>query len=289
VIALPHGWSRIASVGSDIFASPDRRSQVRYRARVAPLQRFAAIADETLAELPEWRTTGAGRRERIVTHEGEYAFGLAYAGRWFDAEARRYVGVVYGDNSYDVLDAIALGGESIEPRARTMLHGASLRLGLRKRRYFYDRPADWHGHATGLTTHWFPPTFPARPTTIIIYPANPTNEQPQGVFDALIAHFESEGAELRELENPTPITARHGLEGVHWRLACVAPSSPSIARDLVILARGAFTYVLQLDSCHELDYDACAVFLAIARSVEPVPLGGPLGATEPGTVFSHYL
>jgi hypothetical protein len=281
VIALPDGWLRIASVGEDIFASPDRTRQIRYRSRVTPLRRFAEIVDEALGELPEWRTRSVGVRERTVTAEGEHAFGVAVAGTWLDREAQRYIGAVYGDDCYDMLDALA--GEPLAGRA--LLQTATLRLGVRRRRFFYERPTGWHGHATGLTTHWFPPRFPARPTTIVVYPANPTNEQPQAVYDAMLAHHHAEGGDLRELASPAPIAATGGLEGVHWRLAFVAPGAPSIARDLVVLARQPYTYALQLDSCHELDYDACAIFLALARSVEPVPVGGVSAAT----VFSHYL
>ncbi len=103
----------------------------------------------------------------------------------------------------------------------------------------------------------------------------------------MLAHHHAEGGELRELASPAPIAAASGLEGVHWRLALVAPGAPSIARDLVVLARHPYTYALQLDSCHELDYDACAVFRALARSVEPVPVGGVAAAGD--AVFSHYL
>ena len=290
MIVWPEGWRRIALVGTDMFASPDRRQLVRYRMRSAPLRRVADVIDATLGELSEWQTHAVGARERIVTHEGEHAYGIAVAGRWLGDDARRYVGVIYGDDFYDVLDVIALGDAPIDARGRVLVHGASLHLGVRRRRYFYERPPGWHGHATGLTTHWFPPMFPARPATIIVYPANPTNEQPQAVLEMMIAHHASLGAELREIEPAVAITARHDLAGLHWTLACIAPDSPRIARDLVVFARRSFTYALQLDVMHGRDLEARAQFLMLVRSVEPVPVGIAYVAGEHDTaaVFSHY-
>ncbi len=287
MIVLPETWSRTSSVGTDVFASPDRTWQIRYRMRVTPLRRVAAIVDDALAELPEWRSHTAAPREHLVTHEGEHAFGVSLAGAWLGGPARRYIAVIYGDDFFDVLDAIALGVPAIDDRMRLLVRTATLRLGSRRRRYFYDRPSGWHGHATGLTAHWFPPTFPARPSTIIVYPANPTNDEPQAVFDAMVAHHQTFGTELRELEPPAAIAARDGLTGLHWSLTCLAPNAPTIARDLVIYMKGAYTYALQLDSWHGPDHPARALFLALARSAAPVPTGGAIASES--TVFSHYV
>ena len=118
MISLPEGWRRVASAGSDVYVTPDRRCQVRYHARLTPIRRVAAVVDDALAGVPEWRTQSVAPRERIVTHEGEYAFAIAIAGTWLGDDARRYLGVIYGDDTYDVLDAIALDGESFDtPRA----------------------------------------------------------------------------------------------------------------------------------------------------------------------------
>ncbi len=180
--------------------------------------------------------------------------------------------------------------EVSDARARILLHGASLQLGARKRRYFYDRPVGWHGHTTGLVTHWFPAQFPAQPSTIIVYPANPTHEEPHAIFEAVVAHQQSVGAELRDVSSPTPIAGRHELEGLHWRLTCTPGGGPVVHRDLVVFVRHSLTYALQLDSVRASDEDARATFLALARSVEPVPHGGILaGATRASLAFSHYL
>jgi hypothetical protein len=287
VIALPPSWRRTSSVGADVFASPDRAIQIRYRSRIAPLRRAAAVIDEALAALPEWHTEQTAPRERFVTREGEHAFGAPATGTWLGQPARRYIAAIYGDDFYDVLDAIALGDRPIVAPARELAQTAMLRLGIRRRRYFYEPPPGWHGHATGLAASWFPPLFPARPTTIVVYPANPTNERPHTIYDAMVAQHAAEGSEVRELEHPMPFVARSGLEGMHWRFALVAPGAVPIARDLVVFARKPYTYALQLDSLHQLDFDLCSVFLALAASVEPVGVGA--ATSSDSSVFSHYV
>ena len=290
MIALPDGWRAETAIGSLVFADPERTIQARYRMRVAPIARVGAVVDAALAALPGWRTEAIGGRERFATHEGEHVLGVAISGTWLDAPARRYVGVVYADDHMNILDAVGVGEAPIEPRARALLHGATLGLGARRRRYFYQRPAGWRGHATGLVTHWFPARFPARPATIVVYPANPTHEAPHAVFDAVIAHQQSVGAEPTEVSAPAPIVARQGLEGLHWTLSCMPSGGPRVHRDLVVFVRRAFTYALQLDAAHQPDAEARATFLDLARSVEPIPPGGA-GAMDPTAqaIFSHYV
>lgn len=290
MIGIPDGWRSENTIGSVVFASPDQNTQVRYRMRLAPLRRFSGVVDEAVASLREWSTTQATPRERLITHEGEHAFGVSLEGTWLGTAARRFIGAIYADDYLNVLDVISLGADAADARARILLHGASLHLGDRKRRYFYDRPDGWHGHTTGLVTHWFPAHFPARPSTIIVYPANPTHEAPYAVFEAVVAHQQTVGAELLDVSSPVPIAGRQELEGLHWRLTCTPGGAPVVHRDLVVFVRRSLTYALQLDSVRASDDEARATFLALARSVEPVPQGGILASGPRASLaFSHYL
>jgi hypothetical protein len=290
VIALPEGWRRVTAVGVELYTAPDHSAYVRYRMRVAPLRRVSTIVAAVVAELPEWATSRIGSRERIATHEGELAFGVLLDGRWLGAPARRYIGAIYGDDFYDVVDAIVLddvGGSALEAVTRTLVRGATLGLGVRPRRYFYRRPAGWHGHATGLVTHWFPPKFPARPTTIVVYPATPTNEQPNAVLEAMVAHHHATGGTVLAFGEPVQIAAASGLAGSHWTMTFEWSTGRTVVRDLAVFSRGAYTYALQLDSVSGSDATARRVFLELASSVEPI---AALGATDPGSyaAFSHY-
>lgn len=290
MIPLPDGWRQLASVGSEILVSPDRAVQLRYRTRL-PLRRFDAVVDEALGALPEWRLAARGARERLITHEGEYAFAVTADGHWLDSPAQRFLGVVYGDDFCNVLDAVSIEATPFAARARLLLASTSLQLGLRRRRYFYDLPAGWHGHATGLVSHWFPALFPARPATIVVYPAAPIHEPAHAVYEAVVRQQQALGSDLRTAAPPAAITTRHGLTGQHWRMTWAPASGPPVHRDLVVLVLGAYTYVLQLDVVHAPDPDARATFLALARSVEPIATGGAPAAAEPGgyAVFSHYV
>lgn len=290
MILIPEGWRSDSTIGAIVFASPNNTTQVRYRMRLAPLRRFSDLLDEALASLREWSTDRTTPRERLVTHEGEHAFGVSLEGNWLGTPARRFIGAVYADDYQNVLDVISLGADAGDAQGRILLHSASLQLGDRKRRYFYDRPEGWHGHTTGLVTHWFPAKFPARPSTIIVYPANPTHEEPHAVFEAVVAHQQTVGAELRDVSSPATIEGRDDLEGLHWRLTCTPGGGPVVHRDLVVFVRRSLTYALQLDAVHASDDEARATFLALARSVEPVPQGGILaGGTRTSLAFSHYL
>ena len=299
MIEIPEGWRRITSVGSDVVANPARTVQARYTSHITPLVPFAATVAAAMAAMPEWRTTAQDARHRVVTAEGEYAYGALLTGTWLGEPAQRYLGVVYGDDAMSLLDVldvsggVGLGGGragTVEAQARELLGSVTLRLGVRPRRYFYLRPEGWHGHATGLVTHWFPAAFPARPATIVVYPAAPTHEEPFTVYDALVRHERAQGARV-EIAAPTqPITARDGLAGSHWSIACHSPGRV-VHRDLVVLGRAPHTYALQLDAYRTVDAGARAAFLALARSVEPLPVGGmaaPVPAADAGG-FAHFL
>lgn len=294
MIAIPEGWRQLTSVGADVHVNPGRTLQMRYECRVAPLRRFAEIVDAALAAMPEWRTNGPTTRQRIVTTEGEYAYGIALSGTWLGAPAQRYLGVVYGDDFMNVLDMLGVEADglpgAIESQARALLASSSLALGLRTRRYFYEQPATWHGHATGLVTHWLPARFPSRPTMLVVYPAAPTYEEPFAVHDALVGHERALGATVEHARPMAEITARDGLGGLHWSLTCTT-SGRVVHRDLVVLARAPYTYAMQLDAFRSVDADAQTTFLALARSVEPLPTAGAttadLGAD--GGAFANVL
>jgi len=287
VIHLPERWIAETAIDTVVYANPERTIQVRYRMRVAPLRRVQSVVDEALASVSAWHTTTVAPRERFVTHEGEYAFAVACEGTWLGQPARRLVGIAYADDYMNTLDSISLGAGPPDPRPRVLLHSVSMHLGTRRRRYFYASPPGWHGHATGLVTHWFPAQFPARPATIVVYPANPTHEEPQAVFDAVIAHQQAMGAELTSLASPDKIVSKFGLEGQHWRVVVATPRGPQVHRDLVVFVRRSYTYALQLDTARASDDDARAVFLSLAATVEPVPQGGLIGSTD-GTAHSAF-
>lgn len=67
-------------MGAVVAANPGRTLSLRYQARLAPLRTVAAIVPDALGSMPEWSTERVEARERLVTHEGEYAYAIAAGG-----------------------------------------------------------------------------------------------------------------------------------------------------------------------------------------------------------------
>lgn len=283
MISVPDGWKRLAGVGSDTFISPDRSLWVRHQLRQAPLRRFAEVAESALAALPEWTTHALSVRVRSVTFEGEHAHAIHAQGTWLGAPAERVIGMVVGDDVYETVDAIGVGAPAFADLALGFVRSVVLNLGVRPRLYYYARVPGWPGHATGLVTHYFPPEFPARPTTVVVYPATPTREEPQGIYDAFVRTQTAGGMQLVSSALPAPIATESGLSGWRWSFACTASAAldaPLVHRELVVLASPPFTYALQLDQFRAPDEDARKQFLMLVSTVEPVPLAGTLASPQ---------
>ncbi len=279
MILVPEGWRRISGVGSDTFTSPDRSLWVQHRLRQTPLRRFADVVETTLAAIPEWTTRELSIRVRTVTLEGEHAHAIHAHGTWLGSPAERVVGMVVGDDTYETVDTIGVGAHAFADLALGFTRSVVLNLGIRPRRYYYARIPGWQGHVTGLVTHFFPPEFPARPTTLVVYPATPTREDPQGVYDALVRTQTATGMQLVSSAPPAPVTTDVGLTGWRWSFACTSSSerdAPLVHRELVVLASPPFTYTLQLDQFRDPDDDARKQFLILVNTAEPVPLAGTL-------------
>lgn len=278
MIRVPDGWRRVAGADALLLTAPDGTGHLRYRERVGPLRRVDDLVAETLAGPPEWRTLVTGAREPITTHEGEHAFWVPVAGQLLGAPARRFVGVIYGDDCADIIDAVAIGataGQRLATLTRELCRDASLGLGVRRRRYLYRIPEGWQASANGLVASFYPPGFPRRPATLVVYPANPSSEPPETVFDSLLRFEEANGLALTRRVGPEPISAQGDLAGKRWHLVARGrTSAPPLQRDLVIFARAPYVYCLHLDVVGVGDGVARAAFLDLARSVEPVPPPG---------------
>jgi hypothetical protein len=295
VIPIPVGWRARVGDGVTVLTRDAGGARLRYRERVAPLQPVQALVRATLAEAPEWRTLAVGARERIITAEGELAFWVPAAGELLGAPARRFIGVVYGDDFADVLDLLVSDTASAAGLAhlsRELTRDTALRLGVRPRRYGFAPPPGWHGRAVGLAAHYYPPDFPLRPATIVVYPANPIADPPEAVFDALLAHDEGRGFTLTALAPPRPLDGAEGAAGKHWRLAG-RTAGVEVTRDLVVLIKPPYAYSLHLDALPAADLEAArAAFFALVASIEPVPAPGlrqvppPVEALELFTSYS---
>src|SRR5262249_59174573 len=130
MIRVPPGWRRAAGAGAVLLVG--NQGKIRSRERVGPLRRVAELLDQTLAGAPDWRTLHVGARQRITTQEGEHAFWVPATGELLGAPASRFIGIVYGDDFANVLDAVGAGkAEAIAELSRGLVRDASLGLGVR--------------------------------------------------------------------------------------------------------------------------------------------------------------
>jgi hypothetical protein len=291
VIPVPVGWRAQVGSGVTTLVREGGGARLRYRERVAPLATVAEHVATTLAATAGWRTLAVGARERIITAEGELAFWVPAAGELAGAAARRFIAVVYGDDFANVLDLLVsdvAAAAGLAHLSRELVRDCALRLGPRPRRYGFTPPPGWRGRAVGLAAHYYPPEFPARAATMVIYPANPVEGPAEAVFDALLAHDEGRGYTLTALAAPRAVDGADGLAGKHWQLAG-RTGGATVSRDLVVLVKPPYAYSLYLDVLPSADLDAArAAFLAVVESIEPVPTPGLRQIAPPAEALDMF-
>lgn len=256
--------------GLALFPSEGRaRGGIRIRERLRPLRSARALASALVAEMgmPDLEI---GPIERITTAEGEYAALTTIRGQGFE----RALAFVFGDDFYTLIDAAATQpGDVVTFRTltRDLAYYYSLGLGeLRRRRYWYEPPAQWLGFPRGLITEWHPPDYPNHAAMIAAFAARPIDESVAGVLDRALHELRWTGFSQTALDE-RPLRNRHGLTGVLW---CVKGSYAGGAlhhQDIAMLTDNRFFYVARLESLPSRLEEGRAVFAALFDSIEPLP------------------
>ncbi len=269
---------------------PAGGGRIRVYERLRPVLRASQVVQRVLDDDPAYRLGGVSRAQPFVTSDGEHGAWIDLQGTRDEASVRRAIAIIFADEFVVAFDILAIQLErwdELELTARELVVAHELGLGIRRRRYLYTPPPGWTGLARGLVGYFYPPGFPNDRAFLVVQPAIPVPEVPDGL-----------GAELGDGLAPsgTPIDrAIEGVEGLHARHVVLAGtalrSHQPLVRHAIIQHAPPYLYVMRLDHPGVADDDEVpAVLAATARSIVPVPNPGARVIPRPGTavLFDHW-
>jgi hypothetical protein len=261
MIGQPPGWTRQVSGSRVVLLPPGgtNHGAIRYDERKTPQKVLSAILAEQLSSEREFRVEATGSWERLVTIEGELGAAITVNGSIGADAAQRDLGVVYLDDAYALIDGYCVHPDEFamfSATVRELTRGDSHFLGVRRRRFEYTPPRNWHARARGFVAEWFPRTFPSERVTIMVWPAMPRRVL---TADAFIERVASEAGGTQTRETAT----LHTLGG--QRLVI---DHPGRHRSLVVLEDDRYIYPLQVEA-NTTAYDD--VLHGVVTSIHPIP------------------
>jgi len=298
VITPPAHWTQHHGVHLVTLYPPEGGGRIRVYERLRPLPRLSEVVAFVVDRDPAFRVTGLYDATELVTTEGEHGAWVRVAGRRDDAPVVRLVGAVYGDEYALAIDTLVVVPEratQLEAVTRGLLLGASLGLGVRRRRYRYAPPPGWSAIPTGLIANWYPPDYPANRTNLVVLPAEPSTDDPETTFARFLAGEREGGRYGDGAITEAPLVTDDGLAGRRWSFDGVARGpGPAPRHELAAFGDAPYLYVLRMESrVGERVDEHRAIFDAVARSVRPVPAAGrPAGfggAPPPSEAFGHWF
>lgn len=248
---------------------------IRYRERLRPLRSLAEVVRDKPAGV-DVTITRIGEVTPLMTHEGEFAAAVDLEGTSKEMPVQYSIGVVFADDWYSELVAVAHGRAQFSMFAGTMrelLRGDQLMLGVRRRRYSYKPPAGWSGYSRlPMFATWFPPEFPSSPTSITMYPAIPATQH----GELNIAHLRlgpvAPAQILGELSPRSDVQMESGLVGSGWNFAIRDEAGRDLVRRVIMLRDERYIYASHLDA-RPSDIDRwIATWKELVESIQPLPL-----------------
>lgn len=272
MIPTPPGWMRLVRRDYVHLRSPKDRpvGEIKVRELHGVPRSARLLVAERLAANASFQPTTIGAPERLTTEEGEHAAIVRVDGQVSTVPVLCVIGMVFGEHVTAIIDALSAQPThfaELEALTRDCVIRTELGLGVRKRRFVYRRPADWHALAHGMVTHYFAPDHPRNSAHLVVHPAVPRDVHPQRVIDSL---FEDQIGALAELEYVAeePVVARGGLRGRLWWIRSHTPSGRARSHRVVLLEDQRYYYPLHFDD-GENPIDR-ATFDAVCASVEPL-------------------
>lgn len=282
MITPPPTWARHGGANVLTLVPPEGQARIRYHERLAA-RRFADLVEDLLAGDAGFAAHVRGPIERLTTEEGEHAAWIELGGRLVGRNAagaaRRWIGAVLLDDFAAAIDGVSRApalDERLRRTTRWLLVNASFGLGARRRRFFYPSPPGWLGVPSGLSTIWYAPAFPRRPSMITVFAAEPSRDTVDDAF-AEILDDEARRAFVRSGSVEGAAFATRGpLAGKRFRYHGRWPTEPAVLeRQVIVLSDGRYLYLLRLDAPAGPEADAEGdVLAAIAIGAEPLPPAG---------------
>ncbi len=278
MLSFPDDWIQHAGANvTTAFPPVDTGVRARYFEQLAARPTVAEIVDAALGRCPELRVISITDPVRTITDEGELGARTVIDGELDGRPARLVLAATFMDDVATVLEGLATSAQSIDDvegwvtaRARRQVFG----IASRPRRFFYSPPDYWQALPRGLFARWYPPTFPADPTTIEVAPALPDAGASDPV-NMIATAMASLGAGLGSIDATREELGT--MNGLTVRRACVVGDRAGIKvyREAIYLTGGGWSYRVQLETAN-LETAALetnrATLLTIVESVEPLPV-----------------
>src|SRR5207249_195512 len=145
MITFPRGWTGTCH-GDEIVLSPDggRSAEIRYVERRRPLLAAADLL-HAHATFPDFRLTAIDPPLLEQTAEGEHAILVTYRGLLRHVPVLRPCAFVLGDDFYALLLGLVRdggGASEIVDLVGSLALADRHMLGVRRRRFLYEPPAD---------------------------------------------------------------------------------------------------------------------------------------------------
>lgn len=255
---------------------------------VSCLRPLASVVELAQGLVKDLRTSGAEAEiellQKIITEEGEWAALARIRVTCDGLQLERTLGVIYGDDFYDKIDAMYLSEHRrrFRPFLRQLVQSYPLRLGSpRRRRFMFVAPSNWQPVVHGLAVRFFPRRFPNEYGCITVLPAAPLVQSERGALsdrflhEDLLADFTVQPPEQQD-----KVTSNSGLLGnLHRRAGLRQGDSRPIHVDTAILRDTRYAYPLRLETRAPNIEAHRRTFLQVVRSVIAVPTAVSEGAS----------
>lgn len=276
IFTAPAGWRQHFGANVVLFEAPGGAGRIRCHER-APLEPLSRVIARALAgDVERWIVDDTSA---VVTAEGEYGAFSRITTRTGGEPQIRFVGAVFADEFAVVLEAKVGRAEAapmLEGVARELLVKVSLGLGVRRRRFVYQPPEGWQAVPNGLVTSWYPPGFPDDHAHLVVFPAEPTAIDPHQELAQMLAAERERGVHVDGEIWQQTLETSGGLVGQTWAFVLRGHEGGALVyRELASFVRAPYRYAIKLDSrggAHGREHRAS--FLAVARSVAPIPPAG---------------
>ena len=294
MIPRPAGWSWEARGDHLVTAPPEGKAAgfITYVERRRPLARISAVVAELEIDR-RFRVTRAAKPERVATAEGEPGGIVTVDGLLLEAPVRHIIGFVFMDDSFSVIDGLALRAEQFdrfENQVRNLvLNDYHMAGELRRRRYYYAPPRGWQGVPKFLHTFWFAPDYPANRSRLTVIPAIPVPPGSKDYIDAIAAYQmpDSEGFALDSMSDARPLHTSKNLSGSSWE--GMGRMARGIGyRDIQVLTDGRFAYPVVLESPRDRRDENLVLLRALVDSIEAIRRAGDVTREESKASMGHW-
>jgi hypothetical protein len=224
-----------------------------------------------------FQLTDLGPVQRFQTRENELGSRVILQGTVDGVPVTHYIAAVFAEDFCSRLSARITDMESLPSfveLADNLIRNEQLGLGIRRRRFLFSRPPNWHAIEHGLDVALYPPEYPLSYTCIWVSAAdirscsrNPKEELAaedarQGLHDESASRIEFVAVSLPS-----------GLSGKIFQEVRRANAGPALLRDLAIIQDDSYDYCVRVEAVWHDSLPAHRnVFLRLLESIEPLPV-----------------